>query len=139
MLWNGSHFVPSSDNFYVAVPRTESSINASIVTELVNFRPYQFRVSAINALGLSSSFGPGRPQVYSRPSPPITPIVSAPSPPRNGRGAAGNKEDAVLRQARMKEFLAAEAQECAPRRAQPTASRAPPAHRPPQPAGLSSS
>lgn len=91
MLWNGSHFVPSSDNFYVAVPRTESSINASIVTELVNFRPYQFRVSAINALGLSSSFGPGRPQVYSRPSPPITPIVSAPSPPRNGRGAAGNR------------------------------------------------
>ena len=51
----------------------------------------------------------------------------------------GQKELLALRQARMKEFLAAEAQECAPRRAQPTASRAPPAHRPPQPAGLSSS
>ena len=51
----------------------------------------------------------------------------------------GQKELLALRQARMKEFLAAEAQECAPRRAQPTASRAPPAHRPPHPAGLSSS
>ena len=51
----------------------------------------------------------------------------------------GQKELLALRQARMKEFLAAEAQECAPRRAQPTATRAPPAHRPPQPAGLSSS
>ena len=57
----------------------------------------------------------------------------------SGEMEQGQKELLALRQARMKEFLAAEAQECAPRRAQPTASRAPPAHRPPQPAGLSSS
>lgn len=42
----------------------------------------------------------------------------------SGELEQGQKELLALRQARMKEFLAAEAQECAPRRAQPTASRA---------------
>lgn len=42
----------------------------------------------------------------------------------SGEMEQGQKELLALRQARMKEFLAAEAQECAPRRAQPTASRA---------------
>ena len=42
----------------------------------------------------------------------------------SGELEQGQKELLALRQARMKEFLAAEAQECAPRRAQPMASRA---------------
>lgn len=42
-IWNGTHYAPSNDNFYVAVERTGSAENYTVL-QLENFIPYHFKV-----------------------------------------------------------------------------------------------